>query len=137
MNGLLFSLLVCLILFPIGTYFIQKHNLNYYKINGRQSIEIEHWLKTRKWYNSFKFNIQQEILNCHKNDNDEIIVNDTIRKEIDYTVNALISGINDKSTISSAFCWEDTLEGTEYWGKREKEFLMWYFGQYIDLHLFK
>ena len=137
MNSFLISLLVCLILFPIGTYFIQKHNLNYYKLNGRQPIEIEYWLKTRKWYFEFRNNIQNEILEQYKDDNGAFHLDDKVSKEIDDALNEICSGQLDKNTISNAFSWMNTHEGTTYWGKREYEFLKWYFGQYIDLHLMK
>ena len=137
MNTFLISLLICLILFPIGIYFIQKHNLNYYKLNGRQPIEIECWLKTRKWYFTFIDNIQKDMLENYRLDDGSIAVDDKALKEIEDRVVEVISGSLDKNTISNAFLWKTSLEGTEYWGKREYEFLKWYFGQYIDLHLIK
>ena len=137
MNIFLTSLLLCLILFPIGVYFIQKSNLNYYKLNGRQPIEIECWLKTRKWYFTFIENIKNEVLESHRNENGEVSLTTELMKEIDDRIDYVISGQDDKMTISNAFLWMTSLEGTEYWGKREYEFLKWYFGQYIDLHLMK
>ena len=126
-----------MIIFPIGLYIIQKHNLNYYKINGRSPVEIECWLKKRKWYNIFKYNIQQEVINSYKDENGCITIDENIKKEIDNKVYDIICGSSGTETISDAFCWRDTLEGTIYWGKREHEFLAWYFGQYVDLHLFR
>jgi hypothetical protein len=32
-------------------------------------------------------------------------------------------------TISAAFCYMDTPEGTEYWSKVEEQFLKWYYYQ--------
>lgn len=137
MNNLLWCLLICMILFPIGTYFIQKHNLNYYKINGRTPVEIEAWLKTRKWFYKFRDNIQQSILEEYRLDDGSLQVTDKISEEINIKLYDVLCGSFDKETISSAFSWINTPEGTEYWGKKEYEFLKWYFGQYIDLHLFK
>lgn len=137
MNGLLFSLLICLILFPIGTYFIQKHNLNYYKVYGRQPFEIAPWLKTRKWYNEFITNIKNEIIESHRDYNGIVNLDDRVMQEIQDKIDHIVSGQDDKETISAAFCWLTSIEGTEYWGKKEYEFLKWYYGQYIDLHLFK
>lgn len=137
MNNLLWCLLICMILLPIVIYFIQKNNMDYYKLNGRDNSEVEAWLKTRKWYNIFKYNIQQEVLNEHKNDDGSIVVDKNVEKEIDDRVNEIVTGQMDTLTIANAFSWRETNEGTVYWGKREHEFLAWYFGQYIDLHLFK
>lgn len=136
-NTFLYYILFCMILLPIVIYFIQKYNLNYYKLNGRDRVEIECWLKTRKWYNAFITNIKNEIIESHRNDNGEVLLNNEVMKEIEDTTDNIIHGHLDKNTISNAFCWRDSLEGTAYWGEREHEFLSWYFGQYIDLHLFK
>jgi len=136
-KAVLLVIFICMILLPICIYIIQKNNMMYYKLNGRDNSEIEAWLKTRKWYNYFKYNIQQEVLNEYKDDDGSIHVDDKVEKEIDDRVNEIISGKTDTLTISNAFSWKDTPEGTVYWGKREHEFLAWYFGQYIDLHLFK
>lgn len=135
--GILTSLFVCLLLFPIGAYFIQRYYLNYYKLNGRQTIEIECWLKTRKWYSKFTDNIKNEILESHRDENGVINLTSDIMNEVESAVNDFVSGKHDKETISNAFTWCNSLEGTEYWGKREYEFLKWYFGQKIDFHLFK
>ena len=137
MTNLLWVLLICMILFPIGMYFIQKHNLNYYKINGRYPEEIEEWLKTRKWYTDFRDNIQQDILNKYRLDDGSLQLTAEISAEINCKVIEVISGLIDKETISSAFSWMDSPEGSVYWGEKEYEFLKWYFGQYIDFHLFK
>ena len=135
--GFFWTLFILLILSVILLYFIQKDNLQYYTMNGRKNSEIEDWLNTRPWYNFFKFNIQQEVLNEYKNDNGEIILDKNIEEKIDNKLNEIISGKNDTLTISNAFCWKNTPEGTKYWGEREHEFLAWYFGQYVDFHLFK
>ena len=137
MNTLLISLLICMILFPIGVYFIQKYNMNFYKLHGRSAIEIESWLKTRKWFTEFYDNIQKEILENYRLEDGSIAIDSVATVEIENRLVEVISGSLDKNTISCAFSWASTPEGTEYWGKREYEFLKWYFGQFIDLHLFK
>ena len=137
MSTFLTSLFICMIIFPIGVFFIQKRNLNYYKLHGRSPLEIESWLKTRSWYFKFRNNIQNEILEQYKDDNGAFHLDDKVSKEIDDALNEICSGQLDKNTISNAFSWMNTHEGTTYWGKREYEFLKWYFGQYIDLHFFK
>lgn len=137
MNEFLLSLLICLILFPIGVYLIQKNNLNYFKLYGRTPVEIEMWLKTRSWYFKFRDNIQNEVLNQYRTENNELFLDEKISNEIDDRLDEVCFGKLDKETISAAFSWSSTPEGTEYWGKREYQFLKWYFGQYIDLHLMK
>ena len=137
MNNLLWCLFICMILFPVGIYFIQKHNLNYYKINGRTPVEIKAWLKTRKWYWKFVLNIQNEILEQYRLKDGSLQVTKEIQDEIDDKCTEIMSGKLGTNTISEAFCWMNTPEGTKYWGKKEYEFLMWYYGQFIDLHLFK
>ena len=76
MTKLLITLLICMILFPIGTYFIQKHNLNYYKLNGRDPLEIQCWLKTRKWYTAFRDNIQQSVLEEYRTEDGSLHVDE-------------------------------------------------------------
>lgn len=143
MNTILLIIFVCMIIFPIGVYIIQKRNLNYYKLIGREPIEIECWLKTRNWYKEFIDNIELDAWNNIK----ESFQDEDTEKRIEYIkahenevssiVNSFVSGEEDKNTISNAFYWAGTKQGSEYWGKREYEFLKWYFGQYIDLHLLK
>ena len=133
----LFVIFICMILLPIVIHIIQTNNMKYYKLHGRKHSEIEKWLKRRKWYNLFKFNIQQEVLNGYKDDTGVAHVDDVVKQEIDDRLNEILTGRDDTSTISSAFSWRETQEGVEYWGEREHEFLSWYFGQYIDLHLIK
>ena len=126
-----------MILFPIGIYFIQKSNLNYYKLHGREPLEIECWLKTRKWYWKYYINIQNEVLEQYRGEDGSLQITKEIEDEIDSRHFEAIYGKLDKKTISDAFCWMNTPEGTAYWGKKEYEFLMWYFGKMFDLHLFK
>ena len=56
-----YIILGILVLIPIVLYIIQKSNLKYYTLNGRQPIEIEKWLKTRSWFTKFKNNVEQEF----------------------------------------------------------------------------
>lgn len=133
-------LLFILLIIPPVLYMIQKNNMAYFSENGRDPIEIELWLKRRIWFKRFRNRILDEIL-AEKyglvNDEDEIdrdkINFDELIKEVDER----ISGKYDKNTISNAFCWMNTPEGTKYWGNKEYKFLRWYYGQYIDFHLFK
>jgi hypothetical protein len=107
---------------PIVIYIIQQNNLKYYKLVGREPVEIECWLKTRKWYPEFYSNIQKAMLS---------------NPDMEYDIEEIVTGRLNTLTISSAFPWVDTDEGSVYWGEREKEFLKWYFGQYIDFHIIK
>ena len=136
-NTFLIILLVCLLLLPIGLYFLQKKNLNYYKINGRTPLEIECWLKTRPWFGLFVDNIKNEIIESHRDDKGEVLLNKELMNEIKIKTDYIIEGNDDKYTISNAFCWMTSLEGTRFWGNIEYKFLMWYFGQYVDFHLVK
>ena len=101
--------------------------MNYFKIHGREKYEIESWLKTKNWYYAFRDNVQNEILFKYKDENGNLYIDDTISKEIDNALDEVISGSLDKKTISSAFSWADTKEGTTYWAKKEYQFLKWYF----------
>lgn len=110
-------------------YLMHRDNMDYYKAYGRKEEEIAEWLRKRKWYLAFRDNIQQGILNKYRLDDGSIQFNEDIDKEIEETLNEVLSGRFDKQTISAAFFWADTAEGTKYWGKCEKQFLKWYFGQ--------
>jgi len=139
-NTFLWFLLIFLILLPVVLYDIQKSNLKYFKENGRDPNEIAYWLKNKNWFPIFKNRILDEILYDKYglvNDEDEIDSDKINIEEIKNEIDERISGIFDTNTISNAFCWKNTPEGTKYWGKKEYEFLMWYFGQYVDFHLFK
>ena len=132
---MIWTILFVLLMIPIIIHIIQKKNMEYYEVNGRDAEEIEVWLNSRKWRNEFIYNIRREVLNEHEiGDESEY---DDVSKEIQDRVKETMSGKNDTLTIASAFRWVDAPEGVEYWCKREHEFLAWYFGQYIDLHLFK
>ena len=109
--------------------------MDYFKTHGRQPVEIETWLKTQYWYSSFRQRIQEEILNSTRDENDAIYLTSEIETEIDNKLKEVTEGYLDKNTISQAFCWADTSEGTKYWGNKEYQFLKWYYGQYIDFHL--
>lgn len=134
MVTIIWIIFILMLIVPVILYIIQDYNMSYYKLNGRRGIEIECWLKTRKWYNSFIYNIQREILDGYKINGEGVSIDD-IEAVIDKKIKEFVTGENDTSTISNAFYWPDTPEGTKYWAKREHEFLAWYFGQYVDFHL--
>ena len=130
--------LILILAIPIVLYFIQKNNMEYYSKYGRSDKEIEEWLKSRKWYDSFVKNIRQEVIDEYKDDDENITIDEPeLNTEINNRINENTSGENDTLTISNAFYWKSTPEGTEYWGSREREFLAWYFGQYIYINIFK
>lgn len=104
-----------MIIFPIIIYIIQKNNFEYYSVYGRTQDEISKWLRNQKWYSTFREYAEKE------NDPGEY--------------SAIIHGARGVDTISEAFSWIDTKEGSAYWGDIEYKFLKWYFGQYINLNL--
>lgn len=76
----------------------------------RSESAIRFWLITRIWYMNYKYNLHQEY--------------DDYDKEMQF-----LNGLYGEQTISSAFCYRDTPEGVEYWGKKEERFLRWYYYQ--------
>lgn len=76
----------------------------------RSERAIKCWLITRIWYKKYKYNLHQE----HGN----------YEKEMEF-----LNGLYGELTISGAFCYRDTPEGVEYWGKKEEKFLRWYYYQ--------
>ena len=114
-----------MILFPPVIYWIQKRNLTYFKLHGRTPLEIECWLKSQSWFPLWWNNIILYLKEEY----------DDLDMAYEHAMDILTKGEYDKQTISSAFPWSTTKEGTEYWAKMELKFLRWYFGQYIDFHL--
>ena len=134
MDTFLIVLLVLMIVAPIVLFFVQKHNLNYYKIHGRAPVEIESWLKTRPWYTTYRAEIFSCLLKEFKSINgrapEDHEINDMMEK-----IESIVRGEYDRSSIGGVFTWAETEEGVEVWAKREYSFLKWYFGQYVDFHL--
>jgi hypothetical protein len=133
----LIALLVFLILLPIAVYCIQVGNMNYYKTHGREPIEIKYWLKSQPWRNAFITNIKNEIIESHRDDNGNVLLDKELMKEIEDKTDEILNGCLDTKTISDAFTWMNSLEGSAYWGDKEYKFLRWYFVQYVDFHLLK
>ena len=127
-------LLVLIIPLLVVLFFIQRYNIEYYKAYGRTAEEISQWLKTRKWYHAFVNNVRDELIAAYC---DNGICDKETQRIIEGKVKYILDGNLDKGTISQAFAWMDTKEGTKYWGRREYWFLKWYFGQYIDFHFFR
>ena len=76
----------------------------------RSSTAIKLWLQTRYWYKNYVRNLKTEY-----EDGEEVL--------------NFINGLMGEMTLSSAFCYRNTPEGIEYWGKKEKKFLQWYYCQ--------
>jgi len=133
----LIALLVFLILLPIAIYCLQVGNMNYYKTHGREPVEIKYWLRSQSWYNAYITNIKNEVIESHEDENGNIVINDEVKKEIEDKTDYARNGYLDTKTISNAFTWMNSVEGSAYWGDKEYKFLRWYFAQYIDFHLFK
>lgn len=132
MNALLIFIFVLLIVIPLQIYFTQKYNMVYYTTHRRDPQEIEHWLRSQKWFGLFEQRMFDSLVQSYDNPLQEGDIDDINRE-----IANIIKGAADKYTISSAFRWGDTKEGVEYWAEREKQFLKWYYGQWIDFHLFK
>lgn len=84
----------------------------------RTERQVRRWLRTRLWYRKYKRNLHNEM------DDPEV--------EATY-----LYGLQGEQTISSAFCYRETPEGIDYWGKREKRFLQWYYYQGKEILRFK
>ena len=135
MNWLIVEIMFCMIVFPIGTYVIQKRNLYYYQENPRTPQEIHDWLVKRRWYGVFYEHMMDYLIDNYRVGED-IAISDEDAHALHIEIENVINGKLGTDTISCAFDWKDTPEGTKFWGKRELQFLRWYYGQYIDLHLF-
>ena len=79
-------------------------------LHHRSKTEIKKWLKTRDWYEKYVENLKIEY-------------NDINNRQ------QFLWGEQGTKTISGAFCFSDTPEGTKFWFQKEEEFLMWYFYQ--------
>lgn len=76
----------------------------------RSEITVWLWLHTRPWLNKYKSNLHNEYDDPEKEE-------------------CFLNGLYGEQTISSAFCFRETPEGIDYWGKREERFLRWYYYQ--------
>lgn len=68
--------------------------------------EIEIWLKKRKWCSSFML----QTLATHEH----------------RTAVEIFNGSLLRRTIASAFDWERSIEGVNYWASRHCEFVKWF-----------
>lgn len=69
---------------------------------ARTTQECLNYIKQQPWYNSYKENIKQHSI-----------------------VNS-IEEINNRNLISDAFCFSDTIEGSNYWYIINRKYLKWY-----------
>lgn len=74
----------------------------------RSATAIRFWLMTRIWYKRYLTNLLYE----NPDDADDFL-----------------DGKMGVTTISGAFMYSDTPEGVNYWGKKEEQFLRWYYHQ--------
>ena len=79
-------------------------------LHHRSKNETKKWLRTRDWYDKYINNLKVEYTNIYQR-----------RK--------FLLGDMEVSTISAAFCYSETPEGSEYWIKIEETFLKWYYYQ--------
>lgn len=83
-------------------------NLNCFNMKTEQ--EIKEWLESRPWFKKFKRNLEKQA---------------KLTPELQKTVYDILEGQYGYSTISAAFNWETTPEGTYFWAKRNTEFIRW------------
>lgn len=134
-NTVLIITLICLIIAPVIVYIIQRYNLEYYKKHGRTEDEIHEHLKRWRWYHRYATRVREYYTSLYENADDMTVEERKIA--IFNEVADFVLGKNDVHTISSAFEWGKTEEGSTFWGKEDKKFLLWYFGQYVDFHIVK
>lgn len=137
MNWIIAEIMLVMIIFPLGMFVIQKRNLYYYQENPRTPQEIHDWLVKRRWYGVFYMRMMDYLLDNYKDEGDSIAISDEDSHALHIEIENVINGNLGTDTICSAFDWKNSPEGTKFWGKKELQFLRWYYGQYIDLHLFK
>ena len=79
-------------------------------LHHRSKSDIKKWLMARDWYERYVENLKGEYQDINQRQK-------------------FLLGDKGASTISSAFLYMDTPEGTEYWAKVEEQFLKWYYLQ--------
>ena len=79
-------------------------------LRHRSKADIKKWLMARDWYERYVENLKGEYQDINQRQK-------------------FLLGDKGASTISSAFLYMDTPEGTEYWAKVEEQFLKWYYLQ--------
>lgn len=79
-------------------------------LRHRSKSDIKKWLKERDWYNRYVDNLKVEYQDISQRQK-------------------FLFGDKGTNTISAAFLYRDTPEGTEYWTKVEEQFLKWYYYQ--------
>ena len=79
-------------------------------LRHRSKSDIKKWLKERDWYNRYVDNLKVEYQNINQRQK-------------------FLLGDKGAYTISAAFLYTDTQEGSEYWSKVEEQFLKWYYYQ--------
>lgn len=79
-------------------------------LRHRSKSDIKKWLMARDWYERYVENLKGEYQDINQRQK-------------------FLLGDKGAGTISSAFLYSDTPEGTEYWAKVEEQFLKWYYLQ--------
>lgn len=71
----------------------------------KKPFQVKDYLRKQEWYSRYKANVEGS----------------TIEK-----LKGLLSGRAGVDTISRAFNWAETPEGTDFWVKANDEFMDWY-----------
>ena len=79
-------------------------------LRHRSKTDIQKWLKTRDWYEKYVENLKGEYQDISQRQK-------------------FLFGDKGASTISAAFLYMDTPEGSDYWVNIEEQFLKWYYFQ--------
>ena len=74
--------------------------------------EIKKWLEKQEWFKAYVKNIYIDRLGSDHS-----------------AMERLLSGSVEKDTISGAFIWDNTEEGSKFWNNVNKEFQNWYRGE--------
>lgn len=77
---------------------------------NRKPGEIQKWLKEQPWWGAFKLNYETQKTSEFK------------------TMTELLQK-SWQEPIASAFYWDRTPEGHEYWNKIDKQFLKFYYNE--------
>lgn len=77
----------------------------------KRPIEINRYLGSAPWFEAYRLNLRETNFLDEKKTRRECL--------------AYIRGMRGEHTISGAFIWADTPQGSEYWRAINKNFLLW------------
>ena len=82
---------------------------------SRKPGEIQQWLKAQSWWEAFKANYEQQ--------------NNEDGRVSEYRTMTELLQKSWQEPIASAFFWDRTPEGHEYWANIDKQFLIFYYNE--------